>query len=132
METNMTTKTEEARARVPAVAVALGASARAWVTGTIEIGRAVAGHGREIAGETGEHLRATARAKGARELAELQLGFAQHRLEMTATYARELIELARSGSEQVIAPLGGLLTDKATGGTREETRSCQITEGVEQ
>ena len=59
--------------------------------------------------ETGEHLRATVRAKNLRELAELQAAFAQHRIEMSATHAKELADLARAGSEQAIAPIAGLL-----------------------
>ncbi len=94
---------------------ALGEGAKAYVAGSLELGRAVGGFGREILGETGEHVRATVRAKTLHEVAELQAAFAQHRIEMTATYAKELADLARSGSEQAVAPIVGLLKDKAAG-----------------
>ncbi|MFQ8432035.1 phasin family protein [Amaricoccus sp. W119] len=58
--------------------------------------------------------RAAARAKNLRALAELQAGFAQHRVEMSATYARELADLARAGSERTIAPIADLLRKPAS------------------
>jgi hypothetical protein len=100
---------------IAGVNIALGNAARAYVAGSLELGRALGGFGREMLTETGEHLRATVQAKNLRELAELQAGFAQHRIEMSATYAKELVDLARTGSEQTIAPIAGLLKDKAAG-----------------
>ena len=40
-------------------------------------------------------MRATVRAKDLRELVELQAAYAQHRVELSATYTKELVDLAR-------------------------------------
>jgi hypothetical protein len=125
MEMTMTTKTKtEAtdsqapalRARLETVrgtATELGGAfaegGKAYVGGLIELGRTLGGFGREILGEMGEHARATMRARSVREAAELQAAFAQHRVEMTATHAKEFVDLARMKSEEVIAPIADLL-----------------------
>jgi len=110
MEKDMTTTITGREAAT--IAIALGDGARAYVAGWLDLGRALGGFGREMTGETVAHLRATVRAKDLRELAELQAAFAQHRLEMSATYAKELADLARTGSEQTIAPIAALLTER--------------------
>jgi phasin family protein len=112
MTTTTDTRAGESAAPVRAAAGiggALAAGGRAYVAGLLELGRAMGGFGREIAGETGEHVRATVRARNLRELAELQAAFAQRRVEMSATYAKELVDLARARSEEVIAPIAGLI-----------------------
>jgi hypothetical protein len=88
---------------------AFQAGGKAYVAGLIELGRALGGMGRETLTEAGEHLRATVRAKNLRELAELQAAYAQHRIEMSATHAKEFVDLARCRSEEVVAPFAGLL-----------------------
>ena len=103
---------QEARQAAAGISEALGTGSKAYVAGSLEIGRTLGGFGREMLTETGEHLRATVRAKNLRELAELQAAFAQHRIEMSATYAKELADLARTGSEQAIAPIADLLKEQ--------------------
>jgi hypothetical protein len=100
---------QEARQAAAGIGEALGTGSKAYVAGTLEIGRMLGGFGREILTETGEHVRASVRAKNLRELVELQAAFAQHRVEMTATHAKELVDLARCRAEEVIAPIAGLL-----------------------
>jgi hypothetical protein len=100
---------QEARQAAAGIGEALGTGSKAYVAGTLEIGRMLGGFGREILTESGEHLRASVRAKNLRELVELQAAFAQHRVEMTATHAKELVDLARCRTEEVIAPIAGLL-----------------------
>jgi hypothetical protein len=128
METRMTTTTDtieaagtNARAglgRTREIATGIGgalqAGGKAYVAGLLDLGRALGGIGRETLTEAGEHLRATVRAKDLREFAELQAAYAQHRLEMSATHAKEFVDLARCRSEEVVAPFAGLLRrDKA-------------------
>jgi hypothetical protein len=100
---------QEARQATAGVGEALGTGSKAYVAGALEIGRTLGGFGREILTEAGEHLRASVRAKNLRELAELQAAFAQHRVELSATHAKELVDLARCRTEEVIAPIAGLL-----------------------
>ena len=121
----MTTKTEtdtpgvrarieEARQVAGDVGGALSTGSKAYVGGVIELGRTLGGFGREILTETGEHVRATVKAKSLREVAELQAALAQHRVEMSATHTKEFVDLARAKSEEVIAPIAALLKqDKA-------------------
>jgi hypothetical protein len=123
METQMTTTTDTIEAtattarahleRTRAIATDIGGAfqegGKAYVAGLAELGRALGGFGRETLIEAGEHLRATVRAKNLRELAELQAAYAQHRLEMSATHAKEFVDLARCRSEEVVAPIAGLL-----------------------
>jgi hypothetical protein len=103
------TRYQETRRAAGGIAEALGTGSKAYVAGTLEIGRMLGGFGREILTEAGEHLSASVRAKNLRELAELQAAFAQHRVELSATHAKELVDLARCRSEEVIAPIAGLL-----------------------
>jgi hypothetical protein len=100
---------------VARIGAALANGAGAYVAGCLDLGRAVGSFGREILGDTGEHLRAAVRAKNLRELAELQAAFAQHRIEMSAAHAKEFADLARSRAEQAIAPIAHLLEDKTAG-----------------
>lgn len=88
---------------------AFGAGCRAYVAGIVELGRTLGGIGGEMVSEAGEHLRATVRARSLRELAELQAAFAQQRIEMSATHAKEIADIARAKSEAVIAQLADLL-----------------------
>ena len=130
METRMTTtktKTTAGDATVTAagrigaakeiatqVSGALATGGKAYVGGIIELGRTLGGFGREILTETGEHVRATVQAKSLRDVAELQAAWAQHRVEMSATHAKEFADLARAKTEEVIAPIAALLKqDKA-------------------
>jgi hypothetical protein len=125
MEMTMTTKTSTRTAEAPTMALrdrietvrgtateiagAFADGGKAYVGGLVELGRTLGGFGREILGEAGEHVRTTLRAKSVREATELQAAFAQHRVEMTATHAKEFVDLARVKSEEVIAPIADLL-----------------------
>ena len=93
------------------VSGALAAGGRAYVGGIVELGRTSAASG-EILTETGQHVRATLQAKNLRTV-ELQAAFAQHRIEMSATHAKEFADLARAKSEEVIAPIVALLKQDA-------------------
>jgi hypothetical protein len=96
------------------VSSALTASGKAYVGGMVEFCRTLRGFGREVVTEAGQHVRATLQAKSLREVGELQATFAQHRIEMSATYTKELADLACAKSEEVIAPFAALLKqDKA-------------------
>ena len=53
--------------------------------------------------------------KNLREFAELQAAYAQHRVELSATHAKELVDLARCRSEEVIAPFADLLKKNKLG-----------------
>ena len=110
----MRARLEGARQVAGEVGGALSTGSKAYVAGVLELGRTLGGFGREILTEAGEHVRATVRAKNLREVAELQAAFAQHRIEMSATHAKEFVDLARAKSEEAIAPIAGLLKqDKA-------------------
>lgn len=91
------------------VSGALAAGSKAYVGGVLELGRTLGGFTREILNEAGAHVRATLQAKNLREVGELQAAWAQHRVEMSATHAKEFADLARAKSEEVIAPLAALL-----------------------
>jgi hypothetical protein len=105
---------EAVRGAATEVGGALAEGGKAYVGGLVELGRTLGGFGREILTEAGEHVRATLRAKNLREVGELQAAFAQHRVEMTATHSKELVDLARARSEEAIAPIASLLKqDKA-------------------
>ena len=104
---------ETVRGTATEVGGAFAEGGKAYVGGLIELGRTLGGFGREILGEVGQHARATMQAKSVRDLAELQAAFAQHRVEMTATHAKELVDLARAKSEEVIAPIADMVkTDR--------------------
>ena len=109
------TRTIVGQEAAASIGKALGDGARAHVAGCLDLGRTLGSFGREMLIETGEHLRATVRSRNLRELAELQAAFAQHRIEMSATYAKEFADVARAGSEQAIAPIAGLLKDTTAG-----------------
>lgn len=98
-------RAETAQQAVTEFGRALGEGRTAYVAGTLELVRTLGGFGQEIVTEAGEHARATVRAKGLREVAELQAAFAQRRIEMSATHTKEFVDLARARSEEVIAPL---------------------------
>jgi len=105
---------DNARTAAGNVSGALTTGGQAYVSGLLDLGRTLLGFGREVASETGGHARATFRAKNLREVGELQAAFVQHRLEMTATHAKEFADLARARSEAVIEPITALLKqDKA-------------------
>jgi hypothetical protein len=114
----MTPKTTEAQVnenldKVRNVGRALSEGGKAYVTGVLEIARTLGGFGKEVLVEAGQHVRACVTAKNLRELTELQVAFVQHRIEMTATHAKEIVDLTRVKSEAVIAPLTGAITTKA-------------------
>ena len=93
---------------------ALTAGGNAYVSGIMELGRALGGFGREVITEASRHVRATLQAKNLRAVGELQAAFAQHRIEVSASHAKEFADLARAKTEEVIAPIATLLKqDKA-------------------
>ena len=93
---------------------ALTAGLRAYVNGTLELGRTLGGFGREIAAEAGRQVRATIEAKSLREVAELQAAWVQHRVEASTAQSKEFADLAHRKAMDVIAPFTALLKrDKA-------------------
>lgn len=117
-ETQATPKLGDRVATLRGTAAGIGSvlaeGGKAYVNGITELGRALGGLGRELVGEFGQHARATVQANSMRDVAELQAAFAQHRVEMAATHAKEFVDLARVKSEEVIAPFAELIRrDKA-------------------
>lgn len=101
--------TETLREVAGNVGGALTAGGKAYYAGLYELGRTLGGFGREFLTEAGEHARATMKAKCLGEVSRLQAAYAQHRIEMAATHTKEFVDLARVKSEEVIAPIAGLL-----------------------
>jgi hypothetical protein len=97
------------KALVANVSDALVAGGRAYVNGVRELGRTLGGFGREIGAEAGRHIQTTFEARNLREAAELQAGWAQHRIETSTAHAKELADLAWAKTEEVIAPFAALL-----------------------
>jgi Phasin protein len=100
---------DSARGVAADIGAAFGAGGKAYVTGVFEISRALGGFGREMVIEANEHFRATLGAKSLREVGELQLAWTQHRVEMAATHAKELADLAWAKSEEAIDPVASLV-----------------------
>lgn len=98
-----------AQANAARVSTALNQSGRAYVTGLLALGRALGDLGRETLAETGRHVKATVDARSLHQVAELQAAWAQNRVETITAQAKELADLARGRSEEVIAPLNALL-----------------------
>jgi hypothetical protein len=88
---------------------ALTAGSRAYVNGVFELSRTLGGFGREIAAGAGRHVRATVEARGLREVAELQAGWVQHRVETSTAHAKEFVDLAHTKTMDVVAPFAALL-----------------------
>lgn len=85
-----------------------------YVSGIVALGSAIAGFGRETVAEFGQHAKATLDARSIREVAELQAGWVQHRVETATAQAKELADLTREKTEEVIEPFTALLKqDKA-------------------
>jgi hypothetical protein len=93
---------------------ALTAGGKAYIGGMVELGRTLGGFGREVITEGSEHVRSTLQARNLRAVGELQAAFAEHRIEVSASHAKEFADLVRAKSEEVIAPIATLLKqDKA-------------------
>jgi hypothetical protein len=93
---------------------ALVVGGRAYVDGVRELGRTLGGFAREIGAEAGRHIQTTFEARSAREAAELQASWAQHRIETSTAHAKEFADLALAKTGEVIAPFAALLKqDKA-------------------
>ncbi len=88
---------------------ALREGGTAYFNGLTEIARAVGGFGREMLNETGNHLRASMSAKNVQELGELQAEWVQNRIEMSATYSKEIVDLTRVRFEDAVTPITDLL-----------------------
>ena len=97
------------KALVANVSDALVAGGRAYVNGVRELGRTLGGFGREIGAEAGRHIQTTFEARNLREAAELQAGWAQHRVETSTAQAKEFVDLAWAKTEEVLAPFAALL-----------------------
>lgn len=109
----LTPRIEEVRAVAGNLGGALSKGGNAYFTGLFELSRVLGSFGREIVTEAGEHVRATMQAKCLREAAELQAAYVQNRIEMSATHSKEIVDLARVKTEEVVAPFAELLkTDK--------------------
>ena len=79
--TSLGTRLDGAKQIATELPGALTVGSRAYVNGVLELGRTLVGFGREIATEAGRHVRATIEARSLREVAELQAGWVQHRVE---------------------------------------------------
>ena len=97
------------KALVANLSDALVVGGRAYVNGVRELGRTLGGFAREIGAEAGQHVRATFEARNLREAAELQAGWAQHRIETSTAQAKEFVDLAWAKTEEVLAPFAALL-----------------------
>ena len=80
-----------------------------YFAGVVALGRAIGEFGRETATEFGQHAKATLEARSIRDVAELQAGWVQHRVETATAHAKELADLAREKTEDVIEPFAALL-----------------------
>lgn len=92
---------------------ALTDSGKAYYAGVMALGRTLGEFGRETLNEASEHLRQTMSAKNVREVAEMQAAYAQRRVDMSATHAKEFIDQAHDKSLDVIAPISSLLNKAA-------------------
>ncbi|WP_157994785.1 phasin family protein [Paracoccus tegillarcae] len=108
-QTSVRAKVNDAREIAGDIGGAVSAGSRAYVNGLMELGRTFGGFGREVLSEAGDHVRATFNAKCMREVAELQASYVQHRVEMSATHSKEIVDLARVKTEAVIAPFADLV-----------------------
>jgi hypothetical protein len=107
--TSLGARPDGAKAITTELSGALTAGGRAYVNGVIELGWVLSGFGREIAAEAGQHVRATIGAQSLREVAELQAGWAQHRVETSTAHAKEFADLAHARTLEVIAPFAAAL-----------------------
>ena len=105
----VTAKVQDAREVVGDLSKALTASSKAYVSGILELSKTFGGFGREIMTESKDHVVALTKAKSLREVAERQAAFVQHRVEMSATHTKELGDLARIKTEDVITPVTDLV-----------------------
>ena len=112
--TSLGTRLDGAKEIATELSGALTAGSRAYVNGVFELSRTLGGLGREIAAEAGQHLRATVEARNLREVAELQAGWVQHRVETSTAHVKEFADLAHTKTMDVVAPFAALLKqDKA-------------------
>ena len=94
------------RSRIPA---AMADGARAYVKGLSDLARSLGGFVAEIGKESRAHVEQSLKARNLRSFGELQLAWAQHRVETSATHVKEFADLARDRSEAVIEPFTALL-----------------------
>ncbi len=88
---------------------ALTAGGKAYVKGLLELARTLGGFGEELVADAGIHVRQTVEARSLREVGELQMAYAQHRVETSTAHFKEFVGLARDKTEEVIAPITVLL-----------------------
>lgn len=96
------------------VSVALTAGSKAYFSGIVELGRTLGGFGGEVIADVSQHVRAILRAKNLRAVGELQAAFAQRQIEVSANHVKEFADLARTKSEEAIAPIATLLKHDST------------------
>lgn len=83
--------------------------ASAYVSGVTELGRTAIGVGQEIVQETVDHGRNSLKANCLGDLAEMQAGYVQHRIESSTVHVKTLADVASSYVQRIYAPLAGLL-----------------------
>ncbi|HYZ24371.1 MAG TPA: phasin family protein [Rhodopila sp.] len=98
-----------AKATAASAPAALLVGGKAYVGGVTELGRMLGGFTREVVAEAGQHMRATLQAKNLRDMGELQASWAQHRIETSASHAKEFADVVLARSRDVIAPIAALL-----------------------
>ncbi|MFV0411194.1 MAG: phasin family protein [Paracoccus sp. (in: a-proteobacteria)] len=104
----VTSAMDDVREHANLVSGALSSSSEDYVSGMVALGRAAVGIGRETATEFGQHAKAVLEARSIRDVAELQVGWVRHRIETATAQAKELADLTREKSEEVIEPFTAL------------------------
>lgn len=90
----------------------LFAGQRAYTNSITELSRMLLGFGRDVVDDSVNHVKATFRATNLRQVAELQVAFAQNRIEGAAAHLQQVVELARAKAGDAIDPLAGLVKTK--------------------
>lgn len=104
---------ETARLVTSDFTTALAASRRAYMDGLNELSRLFFTFGKEIVDDGVNHMKATLRAKNLRDVAELQVAYAQHRVESAASHMQQIVELTRVKTEDTLKPIAGLVKREA-------------------
>ncbi|WP_185962157.1 phasin family protein [Palleronia caenipelagi] len=89
-------------------------SSSAGLRATTSLGSAFWAIGREVLSETKDHVRNIVQAKSIRQVAELHAAYLQHRLEMSATYTKEMFDLAGLHASEIAAPIRQMTSREKT------------------
>lgn len=113
-ETKKTTKAatesiSKAQETARGAASAVSEVATAYVSGVTDLGRAAFGVGQEIVQETVDHGRSSLKANCLGDLAEMQAGYVQHRIESSTVHVKTLADVASSYVHRIYGPLASLL-----------------------